>query len=129
MNKLAIVAAALLVIMLLALPLQVVGVARDAKYRYISSSNEPFIYVPNSQQPQSAMEFYIRHAPGRQIAADIRTAMAQVESNVPIVMLQSFEDAAAIASAQKAKLELRRIGRLAEIFGVSSAWHELRRGG
>lgn len=76
--------------------LQVVGVARDAKYRYISSSNEPFIYVPNAQQPQPAMEFYIRHSAGRQIAAAVRTAMAQVEPNVPIVMLQSFDDAAAI---------------------------------
>lgn len=77
-------------------PLQVVGVAADAKYRYISSGNEPFIYVPQSQQPQSSMEFYIRHAPGRQIAADVRTTMAQVEPSVPIVMLQSFDDAAAI---------------------------------
>lgn len=77
-------------------PLQVVGVARDAKYRYISSNKEPFIYVPQSQQPQPSIEFYIRHAPGRQVAADVRTAMAQVEPNVPIVMLQSFEDAAAI---------------------------------
>lgn len=77
-------------------PLLVVGVARDAKYRYISSGNEPFVYVPNAQQPQPTMEFYIRHADGRRIAADVRTAMAQVEPNVPIVMLQSFEDAAAI---------------------------------
>ena len=42
------------------------------------------------------IEFYVRHAPGRQIAQEIRTAMAQVEPNVPIVMLQSFDDAAAL---------------------------------
>lgn len=76
--------------------LQVVGVARDAKYRYISSGNAPFIYVPNAQQPQPSMEFYVRHAPGRQVAGEIRSAMAQVEVNVPIVMLQSFDDAAAM---------------------------------
>lgn len=76
--------------------LQVVGVAGDAKYRYISSGDEPFLYVPQSQQPQSQMEFYVRHAAGRQVGGDIRTAMAQVEPGVPIVMLQSFDDAAAI---------------------------------
>ena len=49
-----------------------------------------------AQQPIPTMEFYIRHAPGRQVAQDMRTAMAQVEPNVPIVMLQSFDDATAI---------------------------------
>ena len=74
-------------------PITIVGVARDAKYRYISSANAPFIYVPMSQQPIPVMEFYVRHAPGRQVAQEIRTVMAQVEPNVPIVMLQSFDDA------------------------------------
>jgi putative ABC transport system permease protein len=77
-------------------PITIVGVARDAKYRYISSANAPFIYVPMSQQPIPVMEFYVKHAPGRQVAQDIRTVMAQVESNVPIVMLQSFDDATAL---------------------------------
>jgi predicted permease len=75
---------------------QVVGVARDAKYRFISSPPSPFIYVPLAQQPTSQLEFYVRHAPAAQVARSIRTAMAQVEPNVPIVMLQSFDDAAAI---------------------------------
>ena len=42
------------------------------------------------------MEFYVKHAPGRQVAQEMRTVMAQVESNVPIVMLQSFEDATSL---------------------------------
>jgi predicted permease len=77
-------------------PLQIVGVARDAKYRYISSGPAPFIYVPMAQQPTSQIEFYVRHAAGRQVGQEIRTAMAQVEPNVPVLMLQSFEDAAAL---------------------------------
>ena len=76
-------------------PVQIVGVSRDAKYRFISSANAPYIYVPLAQQPQPSMEFYVRHAPGRDIAAEVRTVMAQVEPNVPIVMLQTFEQAAA----------------------------------
>jgi predicted permease len=77
-------------------PLQVIGVARDAKYRYISSPRAPYIYVPLAQQPTSEMEIYIRHAPGREIGREVRSAVAQVEPAVPIVMLQSFEDAAAL---------------------------------
>ena len=76
--------------------IEVVGVARDAKYRYISSAPAPFIYVPMAQQPISEMQFYVRHVPGREIGQEIRTAMAQVEPNVPVIMLQSFQDAAAI---------------------------------
>ncbi|MEO7156095.1 MAG: ABC transporter permease [Vicinamibacterales bacterium] len=75
---------------------QVVGVARDAKYRYISSPPAPFIYVAMAQVPTSNLELYIRHAPGAHVAADVRAAMAHVEPNVPLVMLQSFDDAAAI---------------------------------
>ena len=75
---------------------QIVGVSRDAKYRFISAANVPFIYVPLAQQPQSEMQFFVRHAAGRQIAQEVRSAMAQVEPNVPILMLQSFDDATAI---------------------------------
>ena len=77
-------------------PVTIVGVARDAKYRYVSSANAPFIYVPMSQQPIPVMEFYVRHAPGRQVAQEIRTVMAQVEPNVPVLMVQSFDDATSI---------------------------------
>src|SRR5688500_9947972 len=63
---------------------------------FIRSPNAPFIYVPLAQQPIPTMEFYIRHAPGRQIAQEVRTAMAEVEPNVPIVMMQTFNDAAAL---------------------------------
>jgi predicted permease len=76
--------------------IEIIGVARDAKNRYISSAPAPFIYVPMAQQPSSQIEFYIRHAPGRQIAPEVRAAIAGVERNVPVIMLQSFEDAAAI---------------------------------
>ncbi len=75
---------------------QIVGVARDTKYRFISTPPAPFIFVPMAQQPQSDLNFYIRHTPGRQVEREIRAAMAQVEPSVPIVQLQTFENAAAI---------------------------------
>src|SRR5688572_30576224 len=51
--------------------MEIVGVARDAKYRYISSAAAPFIYVPMAQHPISQIEFYVRHAPGRQVGQEI----------------------------------------------------------
>ena len=76
--------------------LQVVGITRDAKYRFISSPPAPFIFVPMGQQPVSELNLYIRHTPGRPVEREIRAAMAQVEPSVPIVQLQSFENAAAV---------------------------------
>jgi len=77
-------------------PLEIVGVAQDAKYRYISETGRNFIYVPLRQHSNSHLEFFIRHAAARPMERDIRSAFAQVESNVPIVMLQSFDDATAL---------------------------------
>ena len=65
-------------------PIEIVGVARDAKYRYISSGRH-FIYVPMEQEPTSDIEFYRQARARPAMAQEIRTAMAQVEPNVPIV--------------------------------------------
>jgi predicted permease len=75
---------------------RVVGVAADAKYRYLSDEQRPFIYVPMAQQPTSRLEFFIRHEPGRAVAQEVRAAFAQVEPRVPVVLLQSFEEATAV---------------------------------
>ena len=75
---------------------QIVGIARDTKYRFISTPPAPFIFVPMAQQPISVMNFYIRHTAGRPVEREIRAAMAQVEPTVPIVQLQTFENAAAL---------------------------------
>jgi predicted permease len=77
-------------------PLTVVGVAADAKHRYVSDGPRNFVYVPLAQQAFSEFSLFVRHAPGRPVAADVRAAMAQVEPNVPIVLLQSFADAVAV---------------------------------
>ncbi len=76
--------------------MEVVGVAKDGKYAYISDVDHNFIYVPMAQQPASEINFYVKHAAGRPIAQEMRAAFAQVEPNVPILMMQSFDDATAI---------------------------------
>jgi predicted permease len=77
-------------------PLTVVGIAGDAKYRYVSDEPRNFIYVPLAQNAFSEFSLFVRHAEGRPVSQDIRGAMAQVEPNVPVIMLQSFDDAIAV---------------------------------
>ncbi|MGE0460117.1 MAG: ABC transporter permease [Vicinamibacterales bacterium] len=77
-------------------PVEVVGVVADAKYRYVSDAPTPFVFVPLAQQPMTDMTLFVGHAEGRQVAQEIRAAVAQVEPSVPVMFLQSFEEAAAI---------------------------------
>jgi predicted permease len=77
-------------------PVVVVGVVADAKYRYYSDTAKPFVFVPMAQQPMGDVTLFIKHAEGRRIAKEIRSAVAQVDPSVPVILLQSFADATAI---------------------------------
>jgi predicted permease len=77
-------------------PLEIVGIARDAKYRFISDSPRSFIFRPLAQQPTSRLEFFVKHEPDLQVAADVRMAVNEVEPGVPVILLQSFDDAVAV---------------------------------
>jgi hypothetical protein len=76
--------------------LTVVGVARDAKYRYVSDGPRNFVYVPLAQKPFSEFSLYVKHAGGASVTREIRAAMAQIEPSVPVMLLQSFDDAVAV---------------------------------
>ena len=77
-------------------PIEVVGVAADAKYRYISDAPEPFLFVPMAQHPIGDVTLFVGHAPGAAPDAALRAAVAQVEPSVPVMFVQSFADAVAI---------------------------------
>ena len=77
--------------------LEVVGVARDGRYRYVGEPPRPMLYLPFAQAPQARVHFYIVHAPGRSVAGDIRQAIARVEPRLPVVLLRSFEDVVAVS--------------------------------
>ncbi len=70
--------------------------AADAKYRYISETPGPFVYVPMAQHPVGDVTFFVRHAPGHAPDGELRAAMAQVEPSVPVMFVQSFDQAIAI---------------------------------
>jgi putative ABC transport system permease protein len=74
----------------------VVGVAGDAKYRDVSDEPRNFIYVPLAQNAFSEFSLFVRHAGGRPVSQNVRGALTQVEPGVPVIMLQSFDDAVAV---------------------------------
>ena len=73
-----------------------VGVAADAKYRYISDAPEPFLFVPMAQHPVGDVTLFVGHGPGAAPDATLRAAVAQVEPSLPVMFVQSFDDAVAI---------------------------------
>lgn len=78
-------------------PIEVVGVARDAKYRTVGERQRTFIYVPYAQQPTSSVSFYVKHREGARALADVRQAILTEEPGLPVLLSQSLEEATAIA--------------------------------
>jgi len=77
--------------------LQVVGVAHDAKYRFVGEPPRNFIYVPVAQQFLSEITFYVRRAPGPSHVNDLRRALIDFDPMLPVIHTQTLEEATAIA--------------------------------
>jgi predicted permease len=72
--------------------LTVVGIARDSKYRTLGEAPRNFIYVPLQQQYLSGFTIVARSAQGQRLATDIRTLLASMNSNVPVISSQPLEE-------------------------------------
>ena len=73
--------------------IEIVGVVEDAKYRTFSERPTPFIYASFAQFPMGRFEIFARHQGGPLPANQIRAAISAIEPDLPIVQLQTFEDA------------------------------------
>lgn len=73
--------------------LLVVGVARDAKYRWIGERQAPFIYVPYAQQPLRAVNYLIRRQPSSSLdlQPSVRQALASFDRNLPLIRMQTLQ--------------------------------------
>jgi predicted permease len=71
--------------------LEVVGLARDAKYRTIGEGPQPFVYVPAAQAYDHVMWLLIRpRDPGA--IADVRSLVTSVNPNLPLVRTATLMD-------------------------------------
>jgi predicted permease len=76
--------------------LTVIAVARDSKYRFLGEEPRPFVYVPIEQQYGARTTIVARSTQGQRLAADLRTLLASMNPNLPVVTAQTFEDYASL---------------------------------
>ncbi len=84
--------------------LLVVGIARDVKSSsFIDGLADSFVYVPLQQNNTATfttqMSIVTRAAPGRRVAPDIRSQVANVDPNLVVVTSQTLEDSVALGLA------------------------------
>jgi predicted permease len=76
----------------------IVGVARDAKYRWLGDGPRNFIYVPIAQQPWRTPHFFVRRdarvTAGTSLSNGIRGVLKDVDPNLPLVGVQPLRDTA-----------------------------------
>jgi len=73
-------------------PMTVIGVAKDAKYASLGEGTTAFVYVPMQQQYVPRTTIVARATDGRRLAADIRTLVASMNPNVPVVNAQTLDE-------------------------------------
>jgi putative ABC transport system permease protein len=75
--------------------LEVIGIARDAKYRSLGEDPRPFLYVPFAQQYRSDVWLMVRR--GRQtVIPAIRSIVHQLAPDLPVVQATTLVDATAV---------------------------------
>jgi putative ABC transport system permease protein len=73
-------------------PIEVIGVAKDAKYRNIREDPLPFIYLPLSQNDAAAMTLHVRTASGREAALlpALRNAAQAIDPGMPLAEIDTM---------------------------------------
>jgi putative ABC transport system permease protein len=78
--------------------LQVVGVARNAKYQTLGEASQPFIYVPLAQHYDPEMSLLLKHAGPSPIPA-VRSLLREVNPNLPLSRASTLGEATAFGLA------------------------------
>jgi predicted permease len=65
-------------------PLEIVGVVRDAKYRTIGESPNPFFYVPAAQRYEPIAWLLVRST-GPSLIPQVRAVIREMDPNLPVV--------------------------------------------
>jgi putative ABC transport system permease protein len=76
---------------------EIVGVVEDVKYRMLREDAAPSFYIPYGQSSARDGVLHVRAAgdPGRLLTA-VRQALTEVDANVPITMVRTLQDQAAL---------------------------------
>jgi predicted permease len=94
--------------------MEVVGVVKDAKYGTLTEETHPMAYYPYDQRPQHLGNFVVRtQGQPDQIIPNVRQAIRQVNSNVPIDDVVTLSD-----HIGRSLVQQKLIARLALFFGL-----------
>ncbi|HXT15254.1 MAG TPA: ADOP family duplicated permease [Gemmatimonadaceae bacterium] len=116
--------------------LEIVGVARDGKYRTLTEAPQPFIYLPHAGSYAGEMTVAIAtRGDARSALALLRGAVTRVDANIPVYQVRTADDhlRAALFPARMAGILLGTLGSLTlvlaalGIYGVMSYGTQLRR--
>ena len=75
-------------------PLEVVGVARDSKYRGVGDRPTSFIYVPHAQRPETITWLLLRPT-GASLLPAVRALIAESSPNLPVLQAGALTEMAA----------------------------------
>jgi predicted permease len=70
--------------------LTVIGVTRDAKYRWLGEAPRAFLYVPLAQYPWGRTQFFLRHDGVGGLEAAVRRVLAAYDRNLPVTRVQAL---------------------------------------
>ena len=77
--------------------LEIVGVARNAKYRAINEAPRNFIYVPMAQHFRSEVTFYVRRAGPESRINEMRQVVVGFNPMLPVIHTQTLEVATTLS--------------------------------
>ncbi len=94
--------------------IEIVGVARDAKYRSLGEEQRTFVYLPHEQRPHSDLVMLVRYTGDETVLADqLREIMLTLNPEIPIDANTGYEDIMGIAL-----LPSRATALMTTIFGA-----------
>lgn len=79
-------------------PVEVIGVARDAKYRSLGESPRPHFYAPLNQLYFHRITLFVKSRDGTSLLPRVQELIHRLQPNLPVHDAQSFESAAAVST-------------------------------
>ncbi len=94
--------------------IEVVGVAKDARYQSLTEELKPIAFYPHSQNVDALLNFVVRFSgPAGNVVPQIRQTIKQVDRNLPIDDVVSLSD-----QIGRALVQQKLVARLATFFGL-----------
>jgi predicted permease len=93
--------------------IEVVGVAKTAKYLWIAESPIQFLYVPLAQSPAQAMTLLVQSSgDSAAMAAPLREVVRGLDSNMPIFDVRTMENFYQMRAVNTPKMILNTVGTM-----------------